>query len=217
MTVINSEHGHYRAFVDTVDSGIFEGEEIGAYLEDIKNRALYIKSPIQSDSTIAAFGGEEKFGKCVDSYIQKGIANGKALPFDNLLCVEDDFSAVFIENSPENERAMRVTTFQDTRINEDIPYSSVIYSGDLVLVGSDLRTNSFAVADLYVALVSENNVEILSDLQELKTMMAGIDLINTTSTVLEELAYMDKKGLFPITPDKQLIMSFILPKTAYLN
>ena len=189
------KYSHGKAFVDAVNAGVFSEEQIGAYLVDITKRAIYFESPIKANSTISAFGGSiEELGNYVETYIAMGLVNKKVLPFDYLACIEDDFSAVFIENHPVQKSTIILTTFKDTKEDEGTDFKGILCFGVLELVDHDKRTNLFGIHNLYGAIITEDSLELLdgNDLQ-----LSAIDLVNSASTVIEELGYLEKDKMKP--------------------
>lgn len=189
---MSPEKIHYRAFVETVESGIFDGESIGNYLEYLKNNAKYVRSPVNHDSTYAAIADSRKDAEAyVDSYIEKALANKKVLPFDHAVCIEDDFSAVFIENYSDDE-TVRVTLYVDTEKEHE--FKGILCSGVLKLLGSEEGKSFFGInpsSELYASFVHDDHV-VPQDMRSFEAMYIAQDLVQAAIVAIEELAYLEK-------------------------
>ncbi|GAF84275.1 unnamed protein product [marine sediment metagenome] len=186
------DNTHYDSFVAAVDNRAFDSVRIGDYLRDIRERAKYIQSPIEADSIFEAFGlSQEDFGKYTSSYVGKALAKNKAIPLEELVCVEDDFSAVFIENDPEEDITLRVTIYKDEK-EFGFAIDGVVYYGKLKWFGLAREKNYFEALDFYVSLVFDDYVK---DISKQLLDEEGKELVNATTTVIEQLAYMEREGL----------------------
>ena len=183
---------HYNSFVSAVDNGVFDTERIGGYFRDITKRARYMQSPIKSNSILESFGlSKEDLGDYTRLYIGKALAKDKALPLEDLVCIEDDFSAVFIENDPEEEITLRVTVYKDTK-EPWFPIEGSIYYGKLKWYGVAREKRYFEVPDFYAGFVFDGHVKGISE-QSLGD--ASTDLAQAVITAIEQLAYMEREGL----------------------
>lgn len=189
---MSPEKIHYRAFVEAVESGIFDGESIGNYLEYLKNNAKYIRSSVNHDSTYAAIADSRKDAEdYVDSYVRKALANKKVLPFDYAVCIEDNFSAVFIQNYSDDE-TVRVTLYIDTEKEHE--FKGILCSGILKLLGSDEGKYFFGInpsSEMYASFVYDDHIEP-QDARSFETTFIAQDLVQSAITAIEELACMEK-------------------------
>lgn len=187
------DNSHYGSFVDAVDKGIFDlNPVLGDYFRDIRERAKYIQSPIKADSTFEAFGlSKEDFGNYRGTYVKKALAKKKAIPLEELVCVEDDFSAVFVENDPEKEITLKVTVYKDLKESE-FPIDGTVYYGRLKWYGVAMEKNYFEVFDFYAGFVFDG---LVIDIPEDAIGNASIDLANAVTTAIEQLAYMEREGM----------------------
>ena len=191
---------HYDAFQKHIGMGSLDSEDIGEYLRDISVRAKHLVSPIGSQDTKAAFGmSDVDFGDCLNAFIERSLPQGKVLPLDDLVCVEDELSAVFVENYSQKEKTLRLTTFVDT--SEGGLYGGVLCYGLLTLLGYDRKSKSFNPSDVYGAYIFEDfHKPFGGEMLEIATE----DLLKSAVTVIEQLTFMDKEGL--ISDTKRLLV-----------
>jgi len=185
---------HYELFQDYVRMGIFDNESIGPHLRDISSRAKHLVSPIKSDETLQAFGlNRAEFLKYTRAYTDRALPQGKVLPLEVVVCVEDDYSAVFVENHPQIKRTLRLTAFEDVRQTVH-PFDGVLSSGSLELLRYEGEGSLFNVFDTYLSFIRDNSILRSGTNTSRSTNKA---LVDTTNTVIEQLAYMEKEGLLP--------------------
>lgn len=185
---------HYQAFIESVNKGIFDNHINGNYFRDISIRAKHLQSPIESDKSIEAFGlSEDEFYDIINSFLDRASVHRKVLPLDHLVCVEDEFSAVFAENHPSVEKAMILTSFINIKKTQGFDFLSY---GVLNFIGHDGEYNKFAGSELFASYVFEDHH---APLDKDQMEIIGHDLVNSASTVIEQLAYMEKIGLITET------------------
>jgi len=186
---------HYESFRRTLDSGILNETPIEPYLRDISRRARHIISPIEGDQTIAAFGlTREEFGHYIDSFIERALPQGKILPLDELVCVEDEFSAVFVENALGRPRSLRLTIFMND--HKFSPDERLLNSGILELVAYRGADSLYSVTEIFTALIKDGSYEAVTDEDKMGLALAGQDLVNSVNAVIEQIVYMVKIGTF---------------------
>jgi len=189
---MSPEKTHYKAFIETVDSGIFDGEPIGNYLKYLKDDANYIMSPVNHDSVLPAIAESRKDADAyVHLYLDKALANKKVLPFDNAVCIEDDFSAVFMENYP-GDKKLRITFYIDTEKEDE--YKGILCSGILKFLGSNEGKYLFILdspSDIYASFVYDDHIAPQGTRSFEVSYMAQ-DLMQAAITAINELAYVEK-------------------------
>tara|TARA_Y100000310_G_scaffold140319_2_gene139682 strand:- start:704 stop:1324 length:621 start_codon:yes stop_codon:yes gene_type:complete len=193
--------GHYEAFRSYVDRGMFDNEPIGEYMKDIAGRAKYLVSPIRDDETVKAFmpGVAEAltsglnvtdFGELRHLLVKRTLERGKVINLDELVCVEDNKSVVFVENDPEIAKSIKLTSFLG--YTPEIPFDMVTY-GTLGLVSSDPTSIGWRIFEMYGAIIKD---DILNAVRR-EVLVVGADQFTTTAnTVVEQLIYMEREGMF---------------------
>jgi len=182
---------HYELFQDYVGRGMFDNQGIGSYLRSISSRAKHLVSPIKSDETVHAFGGMQELRKSSIAFMKRALAHGKVIPLEDLVCVEDDTSVVFVENNPQRERTLQLTVFRDIRDTKH-PSDATIITGTLRLLEYNQRGNLFNVVVTYGAFIQNGSSDPIGANLE---PGAKKDLVTNTNTVIEQLAYMEREEL----------------------
>src|SRR3989338_7059370 len=156
---------HYKSFRRTLDSGILNETPIEPYLRDISRRARHIISPIE-----------------------RALPQGKILPLDELVCVEDEFSAVFVENALGRPRSLRLTIFMND--HKFSPDERLLNSGILELVAYRGADSLYSVTEIFTALIEDGSYEAVTDEDKMGLALAGQDMVNSVNAVIEQIVYM---------------------------
>ena len=181
---------HYQSFLSLVNKGLLDKEPIGAYVRDIAARARHFVSPI-GPNTMESFGTTpEEFGDIVNGFIRRASEHEKVLLLEDLVCIEDEVSAVFIENHPQAQNTVKVTTYSDISGNGHT--ISHIASGTLMLGYTDRVMSGFFIHYAYGAFIENDTVIPLGRVQ---LNAAKYDLFTSTNTVIEQLAYMERQRM----------------------
>ena len=100
---------HYQSFMSLANGGLFDKEPIGVYVRDIAARARHFVSPIGPNTMESFSTTPEEFGDIVTGFIRRASEHEKVLLLEDLACIEDEVSAVFIENHPQVKNAVKVS------------------------------------------------------------------------------------------------------------
>lgn len=193
---------HFQAFKKDARAGLFANTPPAVYLNDIASRAIHYLSPIRSDETVTAFGlGEEGFGEYINAFMARTFPQQKALPIRNLLCIEDESSAVFVENHPELPWTLKVTTYENLRDEIGMPIDAVLSYGVLKLEGFDTLDCAYIPNEVFGAFIKGKQLD--RNLGSYKGHLPQ-GLVDAVITATEQLAYLDKVGL--ITETRSMLM-----------
>lgn len=187
---------HYTSYVDVINRDFFDRLEKVDYFRALSTNARHFTSPIRSQGTQDAFCLEDTdFGNHINAFILRELNEGRVIPIDGPICVEDEFSAVFVENDVNNSRTLKLTTYMNIGRN-DIPYKGVFNHGSLSLVEKTVKSNLFKVSNYGGVYVLDNSIK---PIEEIFLEDVANDLVNSATTIIEQLAYMDDKGLITET------------------
>jgi len=126
----------------------------------------------------------------IGDYVRDIAMREKVLPLDELVCVEDEDSAVFLENHPGIERTIIATTYYGLRRNWSS--NGCLISGALRLIKGIGECIVFSPSDVYVAFIEDDSIKPVNEVGAL----AGVqDLVNAVTAALVQLAYMEREGM----------------------
>ena len=181
---------HYNSFNNYVNKGIFDNQSMGTYLRDISKRAKHLVSPVGPYETEIVYDlNRLNIKDYMGDFIERGIPIGNVLPLDGLLCVEDDVSAVFIENDPEKEKTLRLTSFREVDKHKSI---SIINNGLLTLISYDGEGNLFKAGEINAGFIEKSSYLSIGNCY---IEVAFDDLVKSANTVLEQIALMEIEGM----------------------
>ena len=182
---------HYQGFVKAVDRGVFKNESLGPYFLDVRQRAKYFQSPVKSQETVQSSGlSTPELGVSVNAFMERGLKNRKVLPLEDLVGIEDEFSVVFVENDPKIPRVIRLVSYQTPVPSLGIR-TDLLMAGLLQLEGYNETQNHFRILGTYTALINNEKIE---NKDGSNSELAAIDLVNSASTVIEQLVFMEEEG-----------------------
>lgn len=182
---------HYESLQGLVGRGIFDSEPIGEYVGYISMRARHFTSPIGSGKTMDAFGlSPDMFYVYIGGFVRRAIEHEKVLPLDELVCVEDEDSAVFLENHPGTERTIIATTYYGLPGNQSS--NGYLISGALRFIKDIGECIIFSPLWVYVAFIKDGSIK---QPNREETLAGAHDLVNAVTAALEQLAYMERQGM----------------------
>ncbi len=196
---------HFEELSRFIDDGIFDALPSGAYIHDLRERAEYIVSPIMSDETFEKFGlNRDAFDEYVKMFIERGLVDGKVIPYDGCFCIEDEESAVILENI--GSQTLNLLTYRAVEGS-----ASGLLVANMMFAGFIESGNAYFPPDPIGMAILEDRIELLPGWA--KPAM-NYDLVNATNTAIEQIAYMEKIGTWKEPEKKQEIPTldaYLLP------
>jgi len=195
---------HYEAFKRAIDLGVFDSDPvvdntfkviptIDSYLRNLPERAKYYGSLNNSETLENSFGlGLEEIQGCMDAFMERAVYNGKALPLDGLVRVENDSRVIFIENSPIEDNTLQLTMYRDVPKYEQNNPRGLFCSAKAKMT-QDRRNMDFF--DIWLGVVTDDTYNLLEETEKIETACDTLE--HEAGLAILELAYLDQKGMIP--------------------
>ncbi len=184
---------HFNELSELMRRGVFDGKMYRDHLKRTLEQCTHIVSAMTTPEITSFAQGpfSQGYQKMVESYMKKGKAQGKVLPIDKPVCVEDGLSAVILENTKHEDKLL-VFGYRIIE-NPTAPESDgVLYLAALTVLGIEGERYRFAAQGLRADVVSGKDVIEVRD----QVMLADIatELGSSVNTAIEQLALKDSMG-----------------------
>ena len=178
---------HYEAFLQIANSNLLKSLEIYSHLIFFKHSAKPIH-PLINKSNLSQTFDSKLITEKINSFIREPFFKGKILPLEGVICLEDNSSVVFLQNSSAENNSLYILTCKSlaekkTLISRgNLKYLNYNFSQDLINL---IRPESILI---------ENNTysQLIGIEQEFKITS---DLIYDATKSIEQLIYLREKDL----------------------
>lgn len=181
---------HYAAFCYQVELGHFDHLAIGPYCKDVAERAKHFQSPVLDDGVARAMNmATDELNRAMPQFLAKPLGQGKLLDLDELVCIEDDKSAVFIENNG-GEVAVSVLSFmaldytQGIYLQGDVSVDIFMKNGYKMMRAKNIHAGYVAGGEAVTEKATSEEEEHVLD-----------SLLEETWTAIQQIVLMEQLGM----------------------